>query len=89
MALDGEAPGLLPGEVPEFIEEFLRKGWNNLGLYPAPTNIAIVKELYVNAKQIHDEDPFFIYVRGRRVPFDVKTINTFLGTNWKSGNTPC
>jgi len=81
--------GLLLGEVLEFLEEFFRIGWNNLGLYPAPTNIAIVKEFYANAKQIHEEDPFLSYVRGRRVPFDVETINTFLGTYWQLGNTPC
>jgi len=81
--------GLLLGEVPEFLEEFLRRGWNNLGLYPALASIAIVKEFYANAKKIHDEDPFLSYVRGRRVPFDVETINTFLGTDWSLGNTLC
>jgi len=81
--------GLLPREVPEFLEEYLRKGWNNLGLYPAPANIAIVKEFYANAKKIHDEEPYLSYVRGRRLPFDVEIINSFLGTKWEMGDTPC
>jgi len=61
--------GLLLREVLEFLEEYRWRRWNNLGLYPAPTNIAIVKEFYANAKKIHDEEPYLSYVRGRRVPF--------------------
>ncbi|WVZ12175.1 hypothetical protein V8G54_016705 [Vigna mungo] len=32
------------GEVPDFLEESSRRKWNNLGSYPEPANIAIIKE---------------------------------------------
>jgi len=52
-------------------------------------NITIVKEFYANAKKINDEEPYLSYVRGRHVPFDAVVINSFLGTKWELGDTPC
>ncbi|QCD99824.1 somatic embryogenesis receptor kinase 4 [Vigna unguiculata] len=67
--------GLLPREVPEFLEEYFGE--------------AIVKEFYANATKIHDEEPYLSYIRGRRLPFDVEIINSFLGTKWEMGDIPC
>ncbi|WVY90869.1 hypothetical protein V8G54_036383 [Vigna mungo] len=77
-------------EVPDLLEESSRRKWNNLGSYPEPTNIAIVKEFYTNARKFSENDiPFLSYVRGKRIPFDAATINSFLETDWEGGDTLC
>ncbi|WVZ14053.1 hypothetical protein V8G54_011619 [Vigna mungo] len=81
---------LKPGEVTDFLEEFRRRKWSNLGSYPESANIAIVKEFYTNARKFSESDiPFVSYVRGKRIPFDAATINSFLETDWEGGDTPC
>jgi len=49
--------GLQPGEVPEFQVEFLQRGWNTLGTYLVPNNMAVVNEFYTNGRTHHDQDP--------------------------------
>ncbi|WVZ25927.1 hypothetical protein V8G54_004471 [Vigna mungo] len=77
-------------EAPQFGDELERMHWLRLLHYPEPASIAIVKELYANARHFSDgEEPFVSYVRGRRVPFDVATINTFLNTQWPEDIASC
>ncbi|KOM54643.1 hypothetical protein LR48_Vigan10g053500 [Vigna angularis] len=81
---------LKPGEVLDFLEEFSRRRWNILGTYPEPATIAIVKEFYANARIFSESDiPFMSYVRGKRIPYDDDTINSFLETEWNGGDTLC
>ncbi|WVZ14690.1 hypothetical protein V8G54_012256 [Vigna mungo] len=77
-------------EAPQFGDELERRHWLRLLHYPEPASIAIVKEFYANARHFSDgEEPFVSYVRGRRVPFDVATINTFLNTQWPEDIASC
>jgi len=72
---------LKPGEVNEFQLELIRRGWERLGSYPSTLSVTLVKEFYANAKVTTSAAPTFLsYVREKRVPFDVDTINEFLGT---------
>ncbi|WVY93587.1 hypothetical protein V8G54_032675 [Vigna mungo] len=74
-------------EISDFMAEYLRRGWQSFGTYPASTNIVVVKEFYANARTfIEEAAPFLSYVRGRLVPFDAQTINSFLGTEWQDIN---
>ncbi|WVY97433.1 hypothetical protein V8G54_029584 [Vigna mungo] len=76
------------GEVPDSKEEISRRGWNRLGTYLAPANVAVEREFYANVKHISNDDiPFLSYVRGRRIPYDVEAINSFLNIEWESGTT--
>nr|KYP35321.1 hypothetical protein KK1_043646 [Cajanus cajan] len=71
---------LEPNEAPEFQAELHRRRWDQLGSYPLPANIAVVKEFYTNALRQEGLTPFTSYVRGVHVPYDARTINQFLGT---------
>jgi len=48
--------------------------------YPEPANIVVVKEFYGYAMS------YTSYVRGKIIPYDAATINSFLGIN--EGNNP-
>ncbi|WVZ06294.1 hypothetical protein V8G54_019640 [Vigna mungo] len=77
-------------EAPQFADELARRHWMRILHYAEPASIAIVKEFYANARHFSDgEEPFFSYVRGRRVPFDAATINTFLNTQWPEDTASC
>ncbi|XP_014506339.1 uncharacterized protein LOC106766095 [Vigna radiata var. radiata] len=77
-------------DAPDFGDELERRNWACILTYPEPASIAIVKEFYANARHFSDEEePFLIYVRGRRVPFDALTINSFLGTDWPQDLASC
>jgi len=72
---------LKPDEVNEFQLELIRRGWERLGSYPVTFSITLVKEFFANAKVTTSTAPTFLNcVRGKRVPFDAKTINGILGT---------
>ncbi|KOM26718.1 hypothetical protein LR48_Vigan307s000300 [Vigna angularis] len=80
----------LPREEPQFAQEVWRRHWSNLISFPAPANIAVVREFYANARSYSDEpEPFTSYVRGRPVAFDANTINSFFNTQWPGGNIQC
>ncbi|KOM49727.1 hypothetical protein LR48_Vigan08g055400 [Vigna angularis] len=55
-----------------------------LAIYPAPANIAVVKEFYTNARKIGDfpAEDYLGYVRGHVIRYDPDSINNFLGTVW-------
>ncbi|WVZ12531.1 hypothetical protein V8G54_017061 [Vigna mungo] len=77
-------------EAPQFAEELAQRHWMCILHYVEPASIAIVKEFYANARHFSDgEEPFVSYVRGRRVPFDAATINTFLNTQWPEDTASC
>ncbi|KOM50002.1 hypothetical protein LR48_Vigan08g082900 [Vigna angularis] len=46
--------GMIPNFAPQFGEQLLRNDWGKLATYPAPANIAVVKEFYTNAKKMGD-----------------------------------
>ncbi|WVZ05137.1 hypothetical protein V8G54_018483 [Vigna mungo] len=70
-------------EAPQFADELARRHWMRILHYAEP-------EFYANARHFSDgEEPFFSYVRGRRVPFDAATINTFLNTQWPEDTASC
>ncbi|KOM48241.1 hypothetical protein LR48_Vigan07g194500 [Vigna angularis] len=63
--------------------ELGRRQWEQVASYPAPANIVVAKEFYTNARSFNgDQERYTIYVRGKRIPYDADTINTFLGTEW-------
>ncbi|XP_022632813.1 uncharacterized protein LOC111240954 [Vigna radiata var. radiata] len=77
---------LITASAPQFGREITNRGWLNLTTYPASANPAIVKEFYTNARALGGEpETYSSYLRGRRIPFDANTINTFLGTDWEGG----
>ncbi|KOM58113.1 hypothetical protein LR48_Vigan11g114700 [Vigna angularis] len=81
---------LLPLEVLDFEDELIGRHWNKLATYPAPASITVVKEFYAKPRiYLDDAKPFMSYVRGKHIPFDAETINTFLKTECKGGNAPC
>ncbi|KOM26044.1 hypothetical protein LR48_Vigan221s000600 [Vigna angularis] len=61
-----------------------RNDWGKLATYPAPANIAVVKEFYTNAKKIGDypAENYLGYVRGHAIRYDPDSINNFLDTVW-------
>ncbi|KAG2401957.1 uncharacterized protein HKW66_Vig0190060 [Vigna angularis] len=81
---------LLPQDVPDFSNEIMERQWSHLTTYPEPANIAIVQEFYANAKSFSpDTEPFWSYVRGKRISFDADTINEFLNTEWEDDDELC
>ncbi|KOM49797.1 hypothetical protein LR48_Vigan08g062400 [Vigna angularis] len=75
--------GLIPLMAPQFERELGRRQWEQLASYPVPANIAVVKEFYTNARSFGaDQEMYMSYVRGKRIPYDTGTINTFLGIEW-------
>ncbi|KOM47790.1 hypothetical protein LR48_Vigan07g149400 [Vigna angularis] len=75
--------GLIPTLAPQFGRELARRGWENLASYPALANAAVVREFYTNAMVFGTETlQYLSYVRGKRIPYDVDTINRFLGIEW-------
>ncbi|KOM45593.1 hypothetical protein LR48_Vigan06g089900 [Vigna angularis] len=42
--------GLIPNLAPQFGEQLENRNWGRLATYPAPANIAVVNEFYINAR---------------------------------------
>ncbi|KOM25281.1 hypothetical protein LR48_Vigan78s000100 [Vigna angularis] len=65
-------------------KQLLGNDWGKLATYPAPANIAVVKEFYTNAKKIGDYpvENYLSYVRGHVIRYDPNSINNFLDTVW-------
>ncbi|KOM57429.1 hypothetical protein LR48_Vigan11g046200 [Vigna angularis] len=76
--------GMIPNFAPRFGEQLLGRNWGKLATYPAPANIAVVKEFYTNARKIGDypAEDYLGYVRGHAIRYDPDSINSFLGTVW-------
>ncbi|KOM43024.1 hypothetical protein LR48_Vigan05g062800 [Vigna angularis] len=78
--------GWIPSLAQQFGEEVERIGWEKIAAYPKPTNIAVVKEFYTNARPFgntHTES-YMSYVRGKIIRYDLETINLFMHTEWDS-----
>ncbi|KOM31231.1 hypothetical protein LR48_Vigan01g078600 [Vigna angularis] len=75
---------MIPHFAPQFGEQVLGNDWGKLATYPAPANIAVVKEFYTNAKKIGDypTENYLGYVRGHAIRYDPNSINNFLDTVW-------
>ncbi|KOM52224.1 hypothetical protein LR48_Vigan09g088300 [Vigna angularis] len=76
--------GWIPDLAPQFGEELENKNWEKIATYPAPANIAVVKEFYTNARRLgnsHTED-YMSYVRGKSIRYDPYSINRFLHVEW-------
>ncbi|KOM34741.1 hypothetical protein LR48_Vigan02g089100 [Vigna angularis] len=76
--------GMIPNFAPQFGEQVLGNDWGKLATYPAPANIAVVKEFYTNAKKIGDypAENYLGYVRGHAIRYNPDSINNFLDTVW-------
>ncbi|KOM26384.1 hypothetical protein LR48_Vigan263s000700 [Vigna angularis] len=76
--------GMIPNFAPQFGEQLLGNDWGKLDPYPAPANIAVVKEFYTNAKKIGDypAENYLGYVRGHAIRYDPDSINNFLDIVW-------
>ncbi|KOM52107.1 hypothetical protein LR48_Vigan09g076600 [Vigna angularis] len=76
--------GLIPTMAPEFGRELERRQWENLASYPSHANIVVMKAFYTNAWSFGGatHGMYSSYVRGKRIPFDADTINSFLGAEW-------
>ncbi|KOM40820.1 hypothetical protein LR48_Vigan04g101800 [Vigna angularis] len=76
--------GMIPNFAPQFGEQLLGNDWGKLATYPAPANIAVVKEFYTNAKKIGDypAENYLGYVRGHAIRYDPDSINNFVDTVW-------
>ncbi|KOM57603.1 hypothetical protein LR48_Vigan11g063600 [Vigna angularis] len=75
--------GLIPTMAPEFGRELGRRQWENVASYPSPANIVVVKEFYTNSRGFGNRyEGYSSYVRGKRIPYDTDTINSFLGSEW-------
>ncbi|KOM43242.1 hypothetical protein LR48_Vigan05g084600 [Vigna angularis] len=73
--------GMIPNFAPQFGEQLMERNWRRLATYPAPANIAVVKEFYTNARKLGDYpvEEYLIYVRGHVIRYDPNSINSFLG----------
>ncbi|KOM54727.1 hypothetical protein LR48_Vigan10g061900 [Vigna angularis] len=60
------------------------RNWRRLATYPAPANIAVLKEFYTNARRLGDHlvVDYLSYVRGYVIRYDPDSINRFLDTEW-------
>ncbi|KOM24907.1 hypothetical protein LR48_Vigan17s000300 [Vigna angularis] len=76
--------GMIPNFAPQFGEQLMGGNWRRLATYPAPGNIAVVKEFYTNARKFCDypAEEYLSYVRGHAIRYDPNSINNFLGTEW-------
>ncbi|KOM48185.1 hypothetical protein LR48_Vigan07g188900 [Vigna angularis] len=76
--------GLIPDFAPQFGEQLENRNWGRLATYPTPTNIAVVKEFYTNARRLgdHPVEDYLRYVRGHTIRYDPDSINRFLNTEW-------
>ncbi|KOM27962.1 hypothetical protein LR48_Vigan475s000400 [Vigna angularis] len=65
--------GMIPNFAPQFGEQLLGNDWGKLATYPAPANIAVVKEFYTNAKKIGDypAENYLGYVRGHAIRIEI------------------
>ncbi|KOM45579.1 hypothetical protein LR48_Vigan06g088500 [Vigna angularis] len=63
--------------APQFGEQLENRNWERLATYPAPANIAVVKEFYTNARQLgdHPNEEYMSYVRGHIIQYDLDAIN--------------
>ncbi|KOM26108.1 hypothetical protein LR48_Vigan231s001300 [Vigna angularis] len=75
---------LIPDFAPQFGEQLENRNWGKLATYPAPAKIAVVKELYTNARMLgdHPVEDYLSYVRGHAIQYDLDSINRFLDTEW-------
>ncbi|BAT97666.1 hypothetical protein VIGAN_09118100, partial [Vigna angularis var. angularis] len=76
--------GWIPDLAPQFGEELERRKWERIATYPAPANIAVVKEFYTNAKPLGDShtETYMSYVTGKIIRYDPDSINRFLHIDW-------
>ncbi|KOM34756.1 hypothetical protein LR48_Vigan02g090600 [Vigna angularis] len=70
--------------APQFGEQLENRNWERLATFPAPANIAVVKEFYTNARRLgdHPTEEYMSYVRGHTIRYDPDAINRFLNTEW-------
>lgn len=81
---------LQAGEYKDIQQGLWKRNWIKLAKYPAPANVAIVKEFYANAMVIKVGEPTFkSFVRGKRISFSGRAINRFLGTELNLGPNDC
>ncbi|KOM51909.1 hypothetical protein LR48_Vigan09g056800 [Vigna angularis] len=75
---------LIPDFAPQFGKQLENRNWGRLAAYLAPTNIAVVKEFYTNARRLgdHPAEEYLSYVRGHAIRYDPDSINRFLNTEW-------
>ncbi|KOM27186.1 hypothetical protein LR48_Vigan404s003700 [Vigna angularis] len=76
--------GMIPNFASQFGEQLMGRNWRRLATYPAPANIAVVKEFYTNARRLGDypAEDYLSYVRGHTIRYHPNSINNFLGTEW-------
>ncbi|KOM49799.1 hypothetical protein LR48_Vigan08g062600 [Vigna angularis] len=76
--------GWIPDFAPQFGEQLENKNWEKIDTYPAPANIAVVKEFYTNARRLGDypTEDYMSYVRGKIIRYDPDSINMFLNIEW-------
>ncbi|KOM55593.1 hypothetical protein LR48_Vigan10g148500 [Vigna angularis] len=76
--------GWIPYLAPQFGEELKNRKWERIATYPAPANIAVVKEFYTNERPLGDShtETYMSYVRGKIIRYDPDSINRFLHTDW-------
>ncbi|KOM55496.1 hypothetical protein LR48_Vigan10g138800 [Vigna angularis] len=75
---------MIPNFTSQFREQLIGRNWEKLATYPAPANIAVVKEFYTNARKLGDypAEEYLGYVRGHAIRYDPDSINSFLGIEW-------
>ncbi|KOM47971.1 hypothetical protein LR48_Vigan07g167500 [Vigna angularis] len=68
----------------QFGEQLENRNWERLATYPAPANIAVVKEFYTNGRRLGDypTEEYMSYVRGHDIRYEPDAINRFLNTEW-------
>ncbi|KOM49736.1 hypothetical protein LR48_Vigan08g056300 [Vigna angularis] len=82
--------GLIPLMAAQFERELNRRQWDQLASNRAPASTVLVKEFYANARSYGGEGMRYMsYVRGKRITYNVGTINTFLGTEWSGDDSQC
>ncbi|KOM43501.1 hypothetical protein LR48_Vigan05g110500 [Vigna angularis] len=75
---------LIPDFAQQFGEQLENRNWGKLATYPAPANIAVIKEFYTNARRLRDHptEDYLSYVRGHAIRYGPDSINRFLDTEW-------
>ncbi|KOM51889.1 hypothetical protein LR48_Vigan09g054800 [Vigna angularis] len=84
--------GLIPDFASQFGEQLKNRNWGRLATYPAPANIAVVKEFYTNTRRLgdHPTEEYTSYVRGHIIGMeegadfvDVESLLCVLGGNFQ------
>ncbi|KOM43503.1 hypothetical protein LR48_Vigan05g110700 [Vigna angularis] len=75
--------GLIPDFAPQFGEQLENRNLGRLGTYPAPANIAVVKEFYTNARRLgdHPAEDYLSYIKGHAIRYDPDSINRGMSIN--------